>query len=208
MKSKIIRVDEKEKSSSIRASNKTREMLASLARGKESQEEVILRLIKLANNLSAKEGTKITEKGNIIGTKYAQKNKTLDIELRRKKYSVVCTFNDLSLLSIMRNNQLQNMNNRNLDWELDLEIVNINKGTGWIKPSTLNIEDIRLIYLICVKQILEETFDVKLYELVTEKDYMDTSKWMEAYDRNNLSRDSLSTDIRNAFSHDLKEKLR
>lgn len=210
MKTKIIKVNENEKASSIRVSNKTREMLSALARGRESQEEVILRLIKLANNLSAKEGTKIIEKGNVIGTKYEQKHKTLNMELKGKKYSVVCTFNDLSLISIMRSKQLQHMRSstQDIDWELDLEIANINKGSGWIKPSTLNIEEIRLIYLICVKQILEETFDIKIYELVTEKDYLDTEKWMDAYGRNDLSRDSLNTDIQNAFRKDLKEKLR
>ena len=110
----------------------------------------------------------------------------------------------------MRNNQLQNIrsNEHDLEWELDLEITNINKGSGWIKPSTLNIEEIRLIYLACIKRILEEIFDVKLYELLTEKDYLDTSKWTEAYDRNNLSRDSLNSDVKNAFRQDIKEKLR
>ena len=210
MRTKIIKVDEMEKASSIRVSNKAREMLSVLARGKESQEEIILRLIKLANNLSAKEGTKIAEKGNIIGTKYEQKHKNLEIELKGKKYSVVCTFNDLSLISLMRSRQLQNMRSseQNIEWELDLEMININKGHGWIAPSTLNIEETRLIYLICVKQILEETFDIKLYELMTEKDYLDTGKWMEAYDRNDLSRDSLNSDVRNVFHADLKEKLR
>jgi len=82
------------------------------------------------------------------------------------------------------------------EWELDLEIVNINKGFGWTKPSTLKIEEIRPIYLICIKQVLEETFDIKLYELLTEEDYLDEGKWTEAYDRNNLSRDSLNSDIR------------
>jgi hypothetical protein len=210
MRTKTIKVDETEKASSIRVSNKTREMLVALSRGKESQEDVILRLIKLSNNLSAKEGTQIKEKGNIIGMKYAQKNKTLDIVLKGKKYSAVCTFNDLSLMSIMRSRQLQNMRAReqDMEWELDLDLVNINKGSGWIKPSALNIEDARLIYLICVKQVLEETFDIKLYELMTEKDYLDISKWTESYDKNGLSRDSLNADVRNAFRSDLREKLR
>jgi hypothetical protein len=203
----VITVEGTEKASSIRVSNKTREMLSALAKGQESQEDVILRLIKLANNLS-NEGTKIIEKGNVIGTKYLQKNKTLQISLKNKKYSVVCTYNDLSVIAIMQHKQLQNITRNPLEWELDLEIVNINKGFGWTKPSTLKIEEIRPIYLICIKQVLEETFDIKLYELLTEEDYLDEGKWTEAYDRNNLSRDSLNSDIRNAFSSDLREKLR
>ena len=205
-----IKISEKDKSTTIRLSDRTKKMLEASAKGKETHEEIIQRLIKLSNNLTAKEGTKIKEKGNITHTKYEQKNKTLDIELKGKKYSVVCTYNDLSIIAIMRNKQLQNMrtSEHDIEWELDLEIVNINKGSGWIKPSTLKIEEIRLIYLICVKQILEETFDIKLYELLTEKDYLDASKWTDAYDRNNLSRDSLNGDIRNAFRPDLREKLR
>lgn len=203
----IIKVDEKEKASSIRVSNKTREMLSALAKGQESQEEIILRLIRLANNLSS-EGTKVIEEGNATGTKYAQKNRTLQISLKNKKYSVVCTYNDLSVIAIMQHKQLQNMTRNPLEWELDLEIINISKGTGWLKPSTLKIEEVRIIYLICVKQILEETFDIKLYELLTEEEYLDENKWVEAYNRNSMSRDSLNSDIRSAFRSDLKEKLR
>jgi hypothetical protein len=198
MTTKTIKVNGKESASSIRVSNKTREMLSSLARGQESQEQVILRLIKLANNLSSEEGTKIIEKGNVIGTKYKQKHKTIDIELKNKKYSIVCTYNDLSIIALMNNKQLQQLRTKNhdLEWELDLEIVNVKMGDKWQQPTKTNIPETKILYLICVNKILEETFDIKLYELVTEEDYLDISKWMDVYDRNNLSRDSLNTDVR------------
>ena len=60
-----IKVDV-ERASSIRVSNRTREMLSSLARGTETHEEVILRLIKQDINLSSEEGTQIIPKGNAM----------------------------------------------------------------------------------------------------------------------------------------------
>ena len=213
MKSKIIKVDEKEKPSSIRVSNKTREMLVALARGKESQEDVLLRLIKLANSLSTPQETSIIEKENIIGTRYGQKHKTIDIELKKKKYSVVCTYNDLSLMATLRHAQLDAINTtgipeqmrqkalkHSIDWEIDLELVNINSGGTWYKPTKINSFDEKLLYLICIKEILEETFDINIYELVTQEDYLIIDKWIETYNRNKLSRDSLRVDI--------KEKLK
>ena len=193
-----IIIDTKDKSTTIRITDRTKKMLESLAKGRETHEEIILRLIKLSNNLTTKEGTKIVEKGNVMGTKYVQKHTTIDIELKKKKYSIVCTYNDLSVIVLMNNKQLQQLRtkDRGLDWELDLEIVNVKIGDKWQQPNKANISEIKILYLICVKKILEETFDIKLYELVTEEDYLDISKWMDAYDRNNLSRDSLNIDVR------------
>lgn len=204
-----IKINETNKITSIRIREKTKKMLEAVAKGKETHEDIIQRLIKLSNDLDNLNGTKIVEKGNTVGTKYEQKNKTINIEIKDKKYCVVCVYNDLSIIKIMQKNQIQNLrsNNHIVEWELDLEIVNINKGRGWIKPSTLNTDEIRLIYLACVKQILQETFDIKLYELETEKDYLDIDKWTDVYNRNNLSRDSLNSDIKAAFK-DIKEKLR
>jgi hypothetical protein len=81
-----------------------------------------------------------------------------------------------------------------------MKIVNVNARSEWVNPSKLRMEDEKLLYLICVKQILEEIFDIQLYQFETKEDYLDLMKWMEVYDKNNLSRDSLRSDI--------KEKLR
>jgi hypothetical protein len=194
----IIKVHSKNKSTTIRISEKTKKMLEALAKGKETHQEIILRLIKQANSLSTDYGSKIIEKGHVIGTQYEKLHKTIEIEIADKKYSVVCTYNDLSLIVILRSNQLKNLVGHNLpfEWELDLEIVNVRLGAGWLNPSSLNGEERTLLYIICVKQVLEETFDIELYQFETKEDYLDIMKWSEVYDHHHLSRDSFNSDIR------------
>jgi hypothetical protein len=192
-----IHVITKNKSTTLRLSEKTKKMLETLARGKETHEEIILRLIKLANNMSSDSGTKIIDQGNIIGTKYETAHRTFKIEIDGKKYSVVCKYNDLSLIALLRNNQLKNYMryNEHIDWQLNLEIVNVNIGKGWLKPTNNDNEDSRLLYLICVKQVLEETFDIDLYQITNKEDYINIDKWSDAYNKYNLSQDSLRSDI-------------
>ena len=64
--SDIIKVDSKEKSTSIRLSEKTKKALESLASGKETHDQIISRLIKLVNTLSEEKGTKIVSRKNTI----------------------------------------------------------------------------------------------------------------------------------------------
>ncbi len=66
-----IIVNSKEKSTTIRLKDKTKKMLEAKAKGKETHEEIILRLIKMSDNLS-NDGTTIIQKGNMIATKYEQ----------------------------------------------------------------------------------------------------------------------------------------
>ena len=51
------------------------------------------------------------------------------------------------------------------------------------------------VELQTVKQVLEDTFSVNLYELETAYDYNSQSKWTHAYNRTNMSRDSLRADV-------------
>ncbi len=212
-----------EKPSSIRVSNKTREMLAAQAIGSESHEDVILRLIKLAGTLSMEDASKIVSKGNAIGTKYQRKHKTIEVLLRGKLHFVVCTFNDLSIMSLMRTNLFRNSyihsssmsslhspnsigykmspsdkaidKSNPVDWEIELEIENVKRSDQWESPTKLEAEERRLLYFICVKRILEESFNLMLYELTTDSDFLNLDAWIDSYNRNNLSRDSLNTDI-------------
>lgn len=85
--------------------------------------------------------------------------------------------------------------NAPIEWELNLEIVNINSGHGWTNPVNSRNEESKLLYLICIKQILEETFDIELYQVVNKEDYFSIEKWSEAYTKYNLSQDSLRSDI-------------
>lgn len=204
----IISIQTKEKHTTLRLSEKTKKMLEAQAKGKETHEEILIRLIKISENLSSEQGSRIMQKGNVIGTKYERSNKTFNISIDDKKHTVVGTYNDLSIMATMRNKKLQQVTiisasnshtpigAKNIDWEIDLEIVNINKGNGWIKPTTIPLEEKDLLCLICIKQVLEETFDIKLYQLSNIEDYTNIDRWNEIYKRYNLSRDSLRSDIR------------
>ena len=52
-----------------------------------------------------------------------------------------------------------------------------------------------LLYFACLKSILEEFFELNLFELMTERDLLDIEKWEHVYKRNNLSRESFDIDI-------------
>lgn len=186
-----------EKSSTIRLKQKTKDMLGELAKGKETHEQIILRLIKLANALNSEKNTTIIEKGNIIGTKYETTHKTLNIKINNVEYQVVCKYNDISIIALLQNKSLKELSKqKDLDWRLDLEIVNINSGKGWENPEHVMNKEKNLIYFVCIKQLLEEIFDIKLYQFETIEDYFKGDTWSNAYEKNNLSKDSLHFDIR------------
>lgn len=190
-------ISSNEKSSTIRLKQKTKDMLGELAKGKETHEKIILRLIKLANALNSEKNTKIIQKGNIIGTKYETAHKTLNIKINNIEYLVVCKYNDISIIALLQNKSLRKLSQQQeLDWRLDLKIVNINSGNGWRDPKTIQNKEKNLIYFACIKQILETIFDIKLYQFETIEDYFNVDTWSEAYKKNNLSKDSLHFDIR------------
>jgi hypothetical protein len=189
----IVRI--KNNPTSLRISQRTKRMLESLAKGKETHEEIIQRLIKLASTLESSGGTSILARGNVTGTKYGLLHSSFTMQANEKEYVVVCTYNDLSSIALMRTQRLKESAGLALDWELDLEIANVKIGKEWLSPSRLGEKEKKLLYLACVKQVLEETFDINLYELTAEEDYLSTIKWTDAYDRNSLSKDSLRADI-------------
>ena len=190
-------ISSNEKSSTIRLRQKTKDMLGELAKGKETHEQIILRLIKLANALKSEKNTTIIQKGNIIGTKYETVNKTLNLRVNNVEYLVVCKYNDISIIALLQNNSLKKLSKQqDLDWRLDLEIVNINSGKGWRDPKTMQNKEKNLIYFACIKEILENIFDIKLYQFETIEDYFNGDNWADAYQKNNLSKDSLHFDIR------------
>lgn len=194
---KKVNVTSNEKSSTIRLKQKTKNMLEELAKGKETHEQIILRLIKLANTLNSEKNTTIIQQGNIIGTKYKTAHKTLNIKIKDREYLVVCKYNDISIIALLQNKSLKELSKtQDLDWRLNLEIVNINSGKGWRDPKTTNIKEKKLIYFVCIKQLLEQIFDIKLYQFETIDDYFNEDNWSEAYEKNNLSKDSLHFDIR------------
>jgi hypothetical protein len=188
---------------SLRVTQKTKKMLEALAIKKETHEDIILRLIKMANNLSEENGSKLIERGNVTGTKYERVHRTFKIKTEKAKYSVVCTYNDLILLSMLRANKrlkgyISNRN-RDFEWEVDLEIVNIMIEEGkWEAPINLKSKDKKeylLIYLVILKEILEETFDINIHEITALNDYFERDKWEKAYKENNLSLDSFHSDV-------------
>jgi hypothetical protein len=194
---KNVNVSSNEKSSTIRLKQKTKNMLEELAKGKETHEQIILRLIKLANVLSSNNNTAIIEKGNIIGTKYEVTHKTLKIKINNLEYSVVCRYNDISIMALLQNKSLKELTHGgDFDWRLDLKIVNTNHGSGWQDPEHMRDQEKNLIYFICLKELLEDIFDIKLYQFETIEDYFNGDIWSNAYEKNNLSKDSLHFDIR------------
>ncbi|MBN2422106.1 hypothetical protein JXB41_02675 [Candidatus Woesearchaeota archaeon] len=209
MNDEIIEISSEDKSTTIRLKEKTKKMMEALSLGKETHEEILLRLIKIANQLAAQSGTEIYHKGGVIGTKYERLNRIFSIKRGKKIYSVVCTFNDLTIIDMLRKGgHIQNYitNNRKIpQWELDLEIVNIKEGKGdWISPAVFKKNhdkiEFSLIYFACVKQVLEEAFDISIYEIITEDDLFNIEKWDKLYKRYNLSRDS--------FYHDIEGQLK
>lgn len=209
-----IRITSREKITTIRVSESTKRELESVGQSGETQEDTLKRLIKFAKNAFKESDTKVTQDNNIIGTKYGKLTRTFDIETDKKKYSVVCTFNDLSPMALAGHR----LNSGKYDeWELDLELVNIGiskRGEGnsvsdytktlnfrnlsWSSPNILytnDKEEFLLLYLVAVKEILEGIFGIRIYDIVTAKDYYDIEKWRNTYLTYHLSMESFYRDI-------------
>lgn len=198
-----IKISSKEKITSIRLKEKTKKMLEALGRGKETHEEILLRLVKLANQMNSQTGTEIVQRGRVTGTKYDRSNRIFTIEHKSHIYSIVCTYNDLTIINMLRQSSHMRKyiahDREPSQWEVDLEIVNIKKDRGnWQSPKSFEHQHPRefmLLYLACLKQVLEEFFDITLYEIDTEEDLFNPGKWDKAYERNNISRESFYTDV-------------
>ncbi len=198
-----IEISIKEKFTTIRLKERTKRMLEALSQGKETHERIILRLIKLANQMHSQAGTEMVRRGRVTGTKYERSNRMFAVRRRGETFSIVCTFNDLTLVHMLRQSaQLRNYLDHGGEapqWEIDLHIENVRMGKGeWRSPDSFEKErpeEFLLLYLACLKQLLEESFDIILYELSTEEDLLSSEKWDKGYRRNSLSRESFYTDV-------------
>ncbi|MFW6014502.1 MAG: hypothetical protein ACOCQG_04975 [Candidatus Nanoarchaeia archaeon] len=192
-----IRINTMNKSSSIRISERTKKMLEALSLGKESHEQIILRLINLANKISREQGTTLYKKNKALGTKYNRVNEKFIIETNKNEYSIVCVYNDLTIFSMLRQNQLHNLSLDLIqEWEVNLDIVNAKERKGkWGNPRKVVGKELELVEMAVLKQVLEKTFDILLYEIVDEKDYLDIGKWRKMYEKYNLSLESFYNDV-------------
>jgi hypothetical protein len=187
------------KRTSISLTEKTKKMLELLSEGKETHEEILVRIINLINKLSSHSNTKIIRKNKVFGTEYNRKHKTFEVNVTNVKYSFVCIYNDLDVFAAFRSSQiLYNVFGEDAlpKWELNLEIVNAKSGNSkWEDPREFS--NYLLFYFVAIKQVLEIIFDINLYEIANHEDYFNLSKWEETYNRNKLSLDSFNTDVKN-----------
>jgi hypothetical protein len=196
--SDAVIISPENKITTVRVTERTKKLLESAAIRKETHEEIILRLIKLSQSMSESTGTEIMQKNNSTAIKYERQNKTIKIQTERQTYDIVCVFNDLNIYNLWRQNKRvaeKLFEKQEGEWELDLEIVNIRKDLGKWGFKIENKQEQLLLYLALVKHILEQIFDIKLYEIVTDKDYFNLDLWRAAYKRNNLSQESYYKDI-------------
>ena len=92
---------------------------------------------------------------------------------------------------------------RKTEWEIDLEIVNVSQDNDhkWRNLNTLDPKTAQLLYFITIKQILEENFNLKIYELTQVDDFLNYDKWKQVYLTNKLSLESLESDIERRLRH-------
>ena len=197
----VIKIPSKDKITTIRVSESTKRQLerVNIGTATATHEDIIKKLINLAKIQESE--TILIKNKNISGTKYARLNKTLNIELEKNRYSLVCTYNDVSLVNYISSNKSL-LGDFPKEWEIDLEIVNIgilDKNTvHWKEPKLFyekNTREFLLLHLIAVKQILEDMFLIKISEILTEGDYLNPERWRSAYQRNKLSMESYYKDI-------------
>ena len=94
-----------DKSTSIRLQQSTKQLLDSLAIGKETHNETIRRLAKNVQNMSA-ESPDITSKGNVIHTEYNRIRRTFELFTPKGSIEVTCAFNDLRAIASIRSNSI------------------------------------------------------------------------------------------------------
>ncbi|MBI4981477.1 hypothetical protein HZC30_08060 [Candidatus Woesearchaeota archaeon] len=186
-----LKITSTEKITTIRLSESAKRELESFGHAGQTHEEILLGVLRQLKNLKLPSKTNVTATGEAIGIKYGRLNRTLNIEIDQEKYSLVCIFNDISFIPFTKSTE----------WELDLEIANIKIGSGsWKDPLSLNSKTRLLLYFIALKQILEDLFNIKLYEILNLDDYLNYDKWKAIYTIHQLSMESFRTDA--------EEKLR
>ncbi len=208
----IIEVKSVDKITTLRVTEKTKHELESFGSKGETHEGIIKKLMHIAQNTLNESSSQIFKRNNVIGTKYSRLSKILTIATDTAKHTILCNYNDLSFMSVIRNKR-DLREQLTGEWELDLEIINIStdaakftdkkKIVTWRDPKIFQKHDpteFSLLYLVAVKNVLEEMFSVKIYELVTQEDYFNPEKWRKAYLRNNFSMES--------FDRDIEKKLR
>jgi hypothetical protein len=200
-----IKVRSKEVRTSISVSPTTKLELEQFGIGGETHNEILKKVLKLVRNTISHSDTQIKGNNKLLGTRYGQLHKTFEIETERGQYSVVCTYNDLSFLPlILKTQPIEDLYSN--EWEFNLEIVNIKvkkhqsriEKNEWMSPNVFSNEDhqeFKLLYLIILKSLIQETFGIVLFEIETIPDYFNYEKWRYAYKRNKLSLQSLDRDL-------------
>jgi hypothetical protein len=188
-----IKISTVNKITTIRLTERTKLLLESVAIRKETHEDIILRLIRLAQRMNEQQGTEVVQKGKVSGVRYERLNQTFSIQTEKHQYDVVCVFNNLGIYALLRYNPKVANEDFTLGWELDLKIVNIRKDMGKWEPPEDN--KLPLLYFAAVKHIIETFLEIKLHEFVTDKDYLDFDLWRTAYKRHNLPEESFTRDI-------------
>ncbi len=193
----IIQVSSRGKMTTLRVSEATKRYLEFFGRAGETHDEMLFRIL---NTLKHKDTeTQIFRKNNVLGTKYGRLNRTFGIETDLGKYTIICTYNDISPWALLKNHE--NLSEHfGREWELSLEMVNVQteKAPSWSDPKILYQKDKKtwlLLYFISLKEILESFFDIRIYEISTIKDYLSYELWKQAYLRNKLSMESFHKDI-------------
>ncbi len=181
----------------LRVSEATKRYLEFFGRAGETHDEMLSRILNILKHKDIE--TQVFRKNNVLGTKYGRKNKTLNVKIDEKMFSIVCTYNDLSPWVILKD-QEKLLEQLGKDWEMDLEIVNIktNPEENWNDPNITPNQDKKtypLLHFIILKELLEEYFDIRIYEISTTKDYLNYDLWKQTYLRNKLSMESFHKDV-------------
>jgi hypothetical protein len=209
-----IKVKKTEKSTTLRISESTKRELETFGTANETHEKIIKKLINIAKNSVLNPGQGIIKKGNAIGTEYNRIVQSFDIETEKDLYVVVCTFNDLRQKILVTKNLYLRQKFPD-EWELNLEIVSLSRSAKkndygrivsvWNTPRELLKKDKNeylLLYFIAVKQVLEETFNLNLFEFSKQEDYFNLEKWRNIYIMANLSMESYYDDIETKLKND------
>lgn len=193
----LIQVSSKGKMTTLRVSEATKRYLESFGRAGETHDKMLARIL---NTLKYNDiETQVLRKNNVLGTKYARLNRTLGLDIDSHKYALVCTYNDLSPWALIKNHD--NLSEHfGREWELGLELVNVQteKSKSWSDPKIIYQKDKKtwlLLYFIALKVILEDIFNIRIYEISTTQDYLSYDYWKQAYSRNKLSMESFHKDI-------------
>jgi hypothetical protein len=196
----------------IKIDPKTKGLLKTVARGGETYDDTIRRLIGIVQALEA-EPPKYAKKGAMEATTYERKQRTYTIRTQKGSFRVVCVFNDLQLVGAVLRSPFVHTQAQFQNWEVDLQLLNIqpkpdHRGLSatqnnaihqaWISPETYARNDelnAAVLYFKTLAAIIEETLFVSFHTFVTDYDYLSYDNWRDVYAKNHLSQESLHTDI-------------